>query len=62
MRNLQLGKHDLIMSPKLKIGHCDPIKVKLDSSKVPYTCYPQGGTLLTLCQKLFELGHIGLIN
>ena len=34
MRNLQLGQCDLIRSPKLKIGHCDPIKVKLDSSKV----------------------------
>ena len=34
MRKLQLGQCDLIRSPKVKLGHLDLIKVKLDSFKV----------------------------
>ena len=34
MKKLQLGQHDLIRYSKLKVGHPDLIKVKLDSFEV----------------------------
>ena len=51
MRNLQLDHFDLIRYPKLKIGHCDPLKVKLDSCEVQgciLHMLPLGCTLLVL--------------
>ena len=65
MRNLQLGLCGLIRSPKLKIGHCEPIKVKLDLFIVLeciHTCWVLGMYLVYVILKLFKLGHINLIN
>ena len=64
-RNLQLGQHDLIRSPKLKIGHCDPLKVKLDSFEAQgYILHMLLPGVYTACiiAKLIKLGHIDLIK
>ena len=65
MRNLQLGQHDLIRFPKLKIGHCDPLKVKLNSSEVQrfmLHMLPPGVYITHVIAKLIKLGHIDLIK
>ena len=65
MRNLQLGQHNLIRSPKLKIGHHDPLKVKLDSFEVQRCILhvlPQGVYTACVIAKLIKLGHIDLIK
>ena len=65
MRNLQLGQHDLIMSPKLKVGHHDLVNVKLDSFEVQgYILHmlPPGVYTACIIATLFKLGHVDLIS
>ena len=59
MGNLDLGQHDLIRFPKLKIGHHDPLKVKLD---VSYTCCPPVVYTAYVIAKLIKFCHIDLIK
>ena len=65
MRKLQLGQHDLIRYPKLKVGDPDLIKVKLDSFEVcRFTLHvlPPRDIPCLHYIKMFKLGHIDLIN
>ena len=65
MRNLQLGQHDPIRFPKLKISHCDPLKVKLDFFEVQgYILHMLLPGMYYACDitKMFKLGHIDLIK
>ena len=65
MRNLQLGQHDQIRSPKLKIGHHDLLKVKFDSFVVQgciLHMLPPGMYYACNIPKMFKLGHIDLIK
>ena len=64
MRKLQLGQHDLIRSPKLKLDHIDCIKVKLDSFKVQWCILHMllpGMYHACAIPKEFKLGQIDLI-
>ena len=60
-----IDEESAIRSPKFKLGHCDPLKVKLDSFEVQgvsYTCCPPGMYYAHNIPKMFKLGHIDLIK
>ena len=65
MRNLELSWCNLIRSLKLKIGQCDPLKVKLDSFEVQgciLHMLPPGVYNAHVIAKLIKLGHTDLIK